>query len=549
MEITSRLNKLDISQITGDTVDEFEIEINEQTSLLEKELENETLKKRDLTNEINMLHAQVSELWDRVDKARRRETDISYRVIAWAQHLAQQMNNSKLRKEKLGFTVDSSATLSSDIMKDLDKLNEKRDNVQKMRDEIDTRRHLHKNQLRRARNEMKEEELQIKYWNAVASEVEKALAQLKIRKDNLINFDEDDDAEQPQMGTRADKSLGLLAKRFIRMIQQSPYGRCDLNTAAEALNVRQKRRIYDITNVLEGIGLIEKRTKNMIQWKGGDFMISNRKDGRRAPATSEEEKRMNVLKRDIDQLERDERIIDDHHKWLLQSLRNVFETEANCKFGYLPGPKIISLIPNRQIFGMQTKIGTQVTVGTPKYDEIITSDVNLGNRWMYVKSQTGPLHAAIMKGDVKVDGVMRRADPELKTLRRMDGLDVDPQQPHTEETGLEQILEGDEFSEEQLRNRLNKDMEQAQNVNETLKEPEIPDNIGNICENEEQYTTMFVNETNEGSQEKDDQRHHQHDVNTIMMRTISPPPVSSDYIFSSSRNGNTFDSVIDVYAD
>jgi hypothetical protein len=27
-------------------------------------------------------------------------------------------------------------------------------------------------------------------------------------------------------------------------------------------------RIYDITNVLEGIGLIEKKSKNNIQWKG-----------------------------------------------------------------------------------------------------------------------------------------------------------------------------------------------------------------------------------------------------------------------------------------
>lgn len=29
----------------------------------------------------------------------------------------------------------------------------------------------------------------------------------------------------------------------------------------------QKRRIYDITNVLEGIGLIEKKSKNNIIWK------------------------------------------------------------------------------------------------------------------------------------------------------------------------------------------------------------------------------------------------------------------------------------------
>jgi hypothetical protein len=33
-------------------------------------------------------------------------------------------------------------------------------------------------------------------------------------------------------------------------------------------SVLQKRRIYDITNVLEGIGLIEKKSKNNIQWKG-----------------------------------------------------------------------------------------------------------------------------------------------------------------------------------------------------------------------------------------------------------------------------------------
>ena len=40
----------------------------------------------------------------------------------------------------------------------------------------------------------------------------------------------------------------------------------DLNKAAEILDV-QKRRIYDITNVLEGISLIQKKSKNNIQWK------------------------------------------------------------------------------------------------------------------------------------------------------------------------------------------------------------------------------------------------------------------------------------------
>jgi len=52
------------------------------------------------------------------------------------------------------------------------------------------------------------------------------------------------------------------------LIQNSTTGTLDLNEAALSLEV-QKRRIYDITNVLEGIGLIVKKSKNVIAWKGG----------------------------------------------------------------------------------------------------------------------------------------------------------------------------------------------------------------------------------------------------------------------------------------
>ncbi|MBA0821664.1 hypothetical protein Goarm_018507 [Gossypium armourianum] len=62
---------------------------------------------------------------------------------------------------------------------------------------------------------------------------------------------------------------GLLTKKFINLIKQAEDGILDLNKAADTLEV-QKRRIYDITNVLEGIGLIEKKLKNRIQWKGLD---------------------------------------------------------------------------------------------------------------------------------------------------------------------------------------------------------------------------------------------------------------------------------------
>ncbi|KAL0647263.1 hypothetical protein Bca4012_045554 [Brassica carinata] len=71
---------------------------------------------------------------------------------------------------------------------------------------------------------------------------------------------------------RYDSSLALLTKKFINLIKQAEDGILDLNKAADTLEV-QKRRIYDITNVLEGIGLIEKTLKNRIKWKGLD--VSN----------------------------------------------------------------------------------------------------------------------------------------------------------------------------------------------------------------------------------------------------------------------------------
>jgi len=86
----------------------------------------------------------------------------------------------------------------------------------------------------------------------------------------------------PGLNTRYDSSLGILTKRFVYLLRRASThgtlengtfignkdeGTLDLNAAAKELNV-QKRRIYDITNVLEGIGLIQKRSKNNIAWVG-----------------------------------------------------------------------------------------------------------------------------------------------------------------------------------------------------------------------------------------------------------------------------------------
>lgn len=69
----------------------------------------------------------------------------------------------------------------------------------------------------------------------------------------------------PQQTSRYDSSLGLLTKKFVGLLRGTNGNTLDLNRAALELGV-QKRRIYDITNVLEGIGLLQKQGKNNVCW-------------------------------------------------------------------------------------------------------------------------------------------------------------------------------------------------------------------------------------------------------------------------------------------
>uniref|UniRef100_A0A3B5LT89 E2F/DP family winged-helix DNA-binding domain-containing protein n=1 Tax=Xiphophorus couchianus TaxID=32473 RepID=A0A3B5LT89_9TELE len=62
---------------------------------------------------------------------------------------------------------------------------------------------------------------------------------------------------------RISKSLTLLTQRFVRLLQEAEHGELDLN---HVLAVKHIRRIYDITNVLEGIGLIVKISKRHVKW-------------------------------------------------------------------------------------------------------------------------------------------------------------------------------------------------------------------------------------------------------------------------------------------
>ncbi|CAI4221472.1 unnamed protein product [Auanema sp. JU1783] len=85
--------------------------------------------------------------------------------------------------------------------------------------------------------------------------------------------DEMDDCEDGEGGSRKDKSLGLLCQRFLIAMNEetrdSIKKEVHLESVARKMNV-EKRRIYDIVNVMEALDAMSKTNKSFYRWQGLD---------------------------------------------------------------------------------------------------------------------------------------------------------------------------------------------------------------------------------------------------------------------------------------
>ncbi|MBW04574.1 Transcription factor E2F4, partial [Eschrichtius robustus] len=196
----------------------------------------------------------------------------------------------------------------------------------------------------------------------------------------------------PGTPSRHEKSLGLLTTKFVSLLQEAKDGVLDLKLAADTLAVRQKRRIYDITNVLEGIGLIEKKSKNSIQWKGVGPGCNTR----------EIADKLIELKAEIEELQQREQELDQHKVWVQQSIRNVTEDPSVATgraSAVLLNPHTLAYVTHEDIcrcFAGDTLLAIRAPSGT-SLEVPIPEGLNGQKKYqIHLKSVSGPIEVLLV---------------------------------------------------------------------------------------------------------------------------------------------------------
>ncbi|KFQ69068.1 Transcription factor E2F3, partial [Phaethon lepturus] len=184
--------------------------------------------------------------------------------------------------------------------------------------------------------------------------------------------------------TRYDTSLGLLTKKFIQLLSQSPDGVLDLNRAAEVLKV-QKRRIYDITNVLEGIHLIKKKSKNNIQWMGCSLSEDGGMLAQRQGLTKE-----------VTELTQEEKKLDELIQSCTLDLKLLTEDSENQRYPFCQNSKVVMITlayvtyqDIRKISGLKDQ--TVIVVKAPPETRLEVPDPVEQSALIHLSSTQGPI--------------------------------------------------------------------------------------------------------------------------------------------------------------
>ncbi|XP_071112749.1 transcription factor E2F8-like isoform X1 [Haliotis cracherodii] len=93
----------------------------------------------------------------------------------------------------------------------------------------------------------------------------------------ILCSSQESDSGKPTTGSRKEKSLGLLCQKFLQKYPEYPdpsqnFEIC-LDEVAKELSV-ERRRIYDIVNVLESVEIVSRVAKNRYAWHGKTNLVT-----------------------------------------------------------------------------------------------------------------------------------------------------------------------------------------------------------------------------------------------------------------------------------
>ncbi|XP_059176167.1 transcription factor E2F3-like [Physella acuta] len=199
-------------------------------------------------------------------------------------------------------------------------------------------------------------------------------------------------ARSPLEKTRYDTSLGLLTKKFVGLLRSAPDGVVDLNKASEVLEV-QKRRIYDITNVLEGINLIQKKSKNNIQWRGSANTFTSSGEPS-IPQVTQISTASVDLHSDMADLRTKENVLDKLIANTTRQLRNMTEDSENARLAYVTYQDIRSLNSLRE--------QTVIAIKAPPETRLEVPDPE-NNIQIWLKSTRGAIDVFLCPDDLPGD--------------------------------------------------------------------------------------------------------------------------------------------------
>jgi transcription factor E2F3 len=162
---------------------------------------------------------------------------------------------------------------------------------------------------------------------------------------------------------RVENSLGELTKNFVNYIKTSGQKTININELVRELKVK-KRRIYDITNVLEGIGYIQKHAKNEISWIKNDVFLPQKNSSNRLSTISSEIK---LKQEQLKNLQNEELEIDQNIEIIKNKFNYISQQEDFNKFGYVTFNDLNDLSTNEKfdLLVIKAPKGTLVDIIDP----------------------------------------------------------------------------------------------------------------------------------------------------------------------------------------